>query len=69
MSSIENIVHDNLESAQENGAFEKGGYLRGFSAEEIAHDMVNCSADAEQFDPEELVPHVRTWMSIAGIRS
>jgi len=63
MASTEEIVVRNLEDAKENEAWMPGGYLSGYSAEDIAKDMVLFAADCENLKPSDIVEIIRAWMT------
>ncbi|MEI9428697.1 hypothetical protein [Mesorhizobium sp. Cs1299R1N3] len=61
-SELRKIVFNNMDAANENGSFDKGGEMHGYSDEDIARDMIAYAADVEMIDdPATLVPHIAAW--------
>jgi len=57
-------VFANLDSARDNGYFEKGAQLHGMSATEIASDMVAYAEDCQDDDPVTLIPFIEEWLNV-----
>lgn len=55
---MEKIVHDNLNNAV------AGGYtsIREWTPEQIVDDLLSYASDCGDKTPDELLPHVRTWL-------
>lgn len=51
------IVFSNL-----NDALANDYDVRTWTAADIAADLVAFAADCEDYDPEELAPHIETWL-------
>ena len=62
MTKIEQIVISNLEDAKKNGCWEPDGYLIGYSAEDIAQDMVWFAEDCQDLDPKDILGYIRAWL-------
>ena len=60
--TVEQIVISNLEDAKANGCWQPDGYLIGYSAEDIATDMVLFAEDCQDLDPKHLVEYIRAWL-------
>ena len=61
--NLQELVHEALDNAMDNGYFEKGMSLHGLSNEEVAEDMLELDASFEEIDAgvEDLVPHIQSW--------
>ena len=59
---LRDTVFANLDSARSNGQFERGGYLHGAVPCEIAYDLITYAEDCENENPDDLLPHVKSWM-------
>lgn len=55
--NIRKIVHDNLDNAKVNAP-----ELFILSLEEMAEDLINYSSDCETFTPEQLIPHILSYL-------
>lgn len=58
--TTEQLVHAALNNAWEGGNQE---FIRTTTPENIAADLTTCDADLEDFLPEDLLPHVRSWLA------
>lgn len=61
------LVFDNLEHAWSEAHFERGGYLQGMTAAEIAYDLTCDCPDCSNLDPSYLEPYVREWLRYKGL--
>jgi hypothetical protein len=68
MSDLRSKVFANLDSAKEGGQFEHGGYLYRANAQDIAEDLTIHAADLDEEREEDLLPHVREWLSNNGMQ-
>jgi hypothetical protein len=67
MSEIRDIVFNNLNNVNANGHFEQDGYFNGWSAEDIAQDMVDQDAETtncENFTKEQILPFIEEWLNL-----
>lgn len=64
---LKQLVFSNLDAAKEGESFEPGGYLDGYTAEDIALDMVIHASDLEDYESEELVEFIKEWMNERNI--
>jgi hypothetical protein len=65
MSEIRDIVFNNLDSAKANDHFEQDGYFDGWTAEDIAQDMIDQDAEStncENLTKEQILPYVTEWL-------
>lgn len=58
--SQENVWFD-LDNAHENGAFDRRGFLRGATDQDIADDLIACSDYHGGLTAADLIPHVASW--------
>jgi hypothetical protein len=66
MTSLKEIVFENLDHALENGYFEPGEQLHGATSEEIAGDMIAYAEDVEDYEKADLLPHIEKWLKEKG---
>lgn len=59
---VQSQVFEILNNAKENGYFELGELLHGATAEEVANDIL-AYADYLELTKEEMLPHIRKWLS------
>ena len=57
-------VFADLDSAAANAAFEPGGYLDGYTPQDIAYDLKLYAEDCEYYHESQLLPHVRAWLYV-----
>lgn len=55
---LEKQVHASLDNAVENGY----DMRHGWTPEQIAEDIGDYDSDLQGRQPEELVPHIRSWL-------
>jgi hypothetical protein len=61
---VRQIVFNNLSSADQNGSFKTDGYLFGYSAEDIADDLIMCASDCEAYTAAMIIPYVKEWLAL-----
>jgi hypothetical protein len=59
---IRKLVFSNLDSAKENGYFERSEYLDGATPEEVADDLVALADDLERYLAADILPYVEEWL-------
>ena len=61
MDALRAIVFESLDNAVENG------YLfEGWTAEEIADDLVTYCSTVSPYTTDDLTPHVNAWLEVNG---
>ena len=67
MADLQELVHESLDNAMDNGYFDEGMSLHGLSNEEIALDMIEFDAEigdlfeADRITTADVVEHIKTW--------
>jgi hypothetical protein len=64
---LRRAVFADLDDAAANAAFEPGGYLDGYTPQDIAYDLKMYAADCEHYHETQLLPHVRAWLYHRGL--
>lgn len=63
--TLEQIVHEQLDNAKDNGY----SVLLAGSVQDIADDLLQYSAELEDYMSKDVWPHIVSWQSKQGVSS